>query len=68
MLKDTSSVAGMSNAKVATKKSALGKSILLLYVEIKLKISRIRHTRGPSPGLAKIAFKTGKKRRHRKLF
>ena len=42
-------------------KTALWEIFLLLYAEIQLKISRIRRTKGPLSGLAKIAFKTRKK-------
>ena len=42
-------------------KTALWEIFLLLYAEIQLKISRLRRTKGPLSGLAKIAFKTRKK-------
>ena len=60
MLKDTSSWA-CQTPKQLQKRALWERIVLLLYVEIQLRISRIRRTKGPSSGLAKIAFKTRKK-------
>ena len=47
--------------KQLQKRALWERIFLLLYAEIQLKISRIRRTKGPLSGLAKIAFKTRKK-------